>query len=337
MKRSDSHRGFVLMTVLLTTVLLVSLVLGFNRQTREHLNLSGEVSAGLRAQLAARSAIRLAMQSLLSTQDIQSAEALKERFDPDEPFRQNETTCTLRVTAENGKFNVNALLDGSSKPIDRRVEQLLRLIDLLNRQPDRTRSLRYGIVPALIDWIDTDHEETVLESVAQDNRGAETATYRRRTPAYRSKNAPLQTRDELLLIRGIDPKNWLGDEQVSGLRDVLTIYGTERIDLNTADALVLQCLDEQIDSGMAQLLIQRRTLVPFESLEEFQEAAGIPEAVISRITSRVEVDPPRPIYTITCDISAGDVRLNVEAVVQVEPAQQHMSILEYRESSLLRR
>ena len=60
------------------------------------------------------------------------------------------------------------------------------------------------IADAILDWIDTD--DTVSAN------GAESETYQQMQPPYKAKNGPLETLDELLLIRGITPTLLYGED-----------------------------------------------------------------------------------------------------------------------------
>ena len=62
------------------------------------------------------------------------------------------------------------------------------------------------ISEAIFDWIDDDDE-------ARTN-GAENEYYQALAPPYECKNAPLETLDELLLIRGITPQILFGEDRV---------------------------------------------------------------------------------------------------------------------------
>lgn len=117
------------------------------------------------------------------------------------------------------------------------------------------------VADAILDWLDDDDEERPL--------GAETGYYTGLRPAYAAKNGPLETVEELLLVRGVTPELLFGGdvnrngtidahetagEGTSGLgwSSYLTLYSTEnnvrsdgqpRIDLNQSD---LQALSDQL-------------------------------------------------------------------------------------------
>ncbi len=86
-----------------------------------------------------------------------------------------------------GKLNVNLLKDKDGKPNRARIDQLLRLIDLLNRQEPGLSHIGYGFVPAIIDWTDTDDEVVCLPFVKNENLGAESDYYAGLNPLIGAK------------------------------------------------------------------------------------------------------------------------------------------------------
>jgi DNA uptake protein ComE-like DNA-binding protein len=104
------------------------------------------------------------------------------------------------VVDEAGKINLNALvaLDSTGKVAH----------DVLIKLPNMTEE----IVDAIIDWIDADDEP-------QPN-GAENLYYGGLIPSYRCKNGPLDSLEELLLVRGVTKELLFGnDRNRNGLSD----------------------------------------------------------------------------------------------------------------------
>jgi type II secretory pathway component PulK len=149
------------------------------------------------------------------------------------------------VTDEGGKININALfaLDSSGKVLH----------DALMKLPNMTDDIAWSIV----DWIDPDEEPNP--------GGAESEYYGTLNPPYQCKNAPLDTLDELLLVKGVTPALLYGtDTNRNGKLDpgeddgtgfnpgwaaYLTVYsreqnvdneGNPRINLNGNDLQQLQ-------------------------------------------------------------------------------------------------
>ncbi len=124
------------------------------------------------------------------------------------------------------------------------------------------------------DWIDADDNARVA--------GAESDYYQGLTPPYHAKNAPIDDLSELLLIKGVTPEMYYGGgssnspaasqrpklgfgtspDQVPnypfGLADVFTAVSSGKINVNTADANVLQLLPG-VDATIAAAIIQQRS------------------------------------------------------------------------------
>jgi Type II secretion system (T2SS), protein K len=113
---------------------------------------------------------------------------------------------------ESTRLNLNALLT---------IEQMLPGSgrQLLMALPEMTED----VADAILDWLDTDEE--------QREYGAESAYYGNLNPPYAAKNGPLETVEELLLVRGVTP---------------LLLFGS---DINRNGQLDPHELDEEKGSG----------------------------------------------------------------------------------------
>src|SRR5262249_50104764 len=92
-----------------------------------------------------------------------------------------------------GKLNINALfaLDSTGKVLH----------DALMKLPNMTDDIAWSIV----DWIDPNDDPSA--------GGAEDSYYATRTPPYHCKNGPLDSIDELLLVKGITPTLLYGTDR----------------------------------------------------------------------------------------------------------------------------
>lgn len=97
------------------------------------------------------------------------------------------------VTDESGKINLNILLqlDPSGTVAH----------DILMKLPNMTED----VADAIIDWIDPDDEPRA--------NGAESSYYTGMSPSYRCKNGPLDSLEELLLVRGVTPELLFGTDR----------------------------------------------------------------------------------------------------------------------------
>ncbi|HEX2949484.1 MAG TPA: helix-hairpin-helix domain-containing protein [Armatimonadota bacterium] len=125
------------------------------------------------------------------------------------------------------------------------------------------------VADAIIDWRDTD-------STPQSN-GAEDDYYTGLSTPYHCKNAPFDTVDELLLVKGVtnDMLNTAMTDDGVKLRDLLTVSsvdsntdasGEARINIATADKNTLSdALGDIFSSQDIDAIIKQRTSTPFTS------------------------------------------------------------------------
>jgi type II secretory pathway component PulK len=161
------------------------------------------------------------------------------------------------VTDESAKLNINALI--AQDPTGQVLHDALMML------PNMTED----VADAIVDWVDADDNP-------RDN-GAESSYYQGLNPPYSAKNGPLNSLDELLLVRGVTPQLLYGnDRNRNGKRDpgeddgndfnrgwseFLTVYGREldadvngnpRINLN--DSSDLNNLSQQLTTAFGQYM-----------------------------------------------------------------------------------
>jgi type II secretory pathway component PulK len=201
-------------------------------------------------------------------------------LDPD----QSTTGGAFRagVTDEAGKININAFM--------KRDPTGQQLYDMLSKLPNMTEELAASIV----DWVDSD--------TSPREGGAEDDYYSGQSSGYRCKNGPLDSLDELLLVKGMTRellygsdlnRNGLtdageGDASDRGLAAFLTVTSREAnrdptgqpfANVNGDDLTVLvDTLGPQTDEGLVKFIILYRQYGPLSS-------TGAPQSLGSSIAS----------------------------------------------------
>lgn len=108
------------------------------------------------------------------------------------------------VTDEAGKINLNTMMR-----IDSSGEVLRAMLILLPNMSE-------DVADAITDWLDADDDQRA--------NGAESAAY----PNYRPRNGPINTLDELLLVRGVTTANLYGnDRNRNGIQDADEVDGND--------------------------------------------------------------------------------------------------------------
>ncbi|MFQ5780066.1 MAG: type II secretion system minor pseudopilin GspK [Nitrospiria bacterium] len=298
MKRGvlKNQNGFALILSLLILLLLVVIVLETNFYTRTDLRAAGNFRDDLKAFYLARSAVS-AGQAILKDDARTSAryDGLDELWAfPIPEYSLGDGTLSGSIVDEEGKINLNRLVDaGSGRVNEARSGQLRLLFELLEIKTD--------LVDPVIDWIDAD-SETISPF------GAEEGYYLGLDPPYSAKNGPLDTLSELHMVKGMT------DDIYRKIEPYVTVYGAGQININTADPLVLQSLDRGIDESEAGRLIRKR---PFESPAQFKEHL-LADVKVRMTTARSInwIKTRSNIFLLTAEGKVHDTRKIAHAVIQ---------------------
>lgn len=324
-RRANHPQGFVLIVVLGTVIALCTLLLGFAQAARTSL---GQADGFYRAEQAWHGAwggLQIAAALIRDANDSGALPPALRLLAAASAYAVGDANCTVVLAEENGLLNVNRLATADGKPDRRRLEQFLRLLDVLNRQKTDEPPLEYGLAPALLDWVDRDDEVTCLPFVARDNLGAENDYYQTRRPPYPCRNGPVRALEELTCVRGMTPAVF------ARLRPLLTCVGDGKIDLNAAPKPILQSLSEPMGPALADLIIRQRTLKPFGNVAQLRSVPGMTAAVSRDLESLGTVRPPERFYRVTSHGSRQGHRCTIEAVLRRNTQAGTVDILHYRE------
>lgn len=213
-------------------------------------------------------------------------------------------TFEVRLEAESGKVNINCLYiekDGANSPRSRTAEtleamMLPTLYDPLfdEEKSDGQRYNRQQVIQALVDYIDEDTKQFDayrLSNGSQDER----YRYTELIDPYQSRDARLDSVDELHLVEGID------DDWMSAFGHELTVYGGCKVNLNFASpeqiALVLRHAvsgnDRYKTEGenfltmtmpLANFVVESREFNLFQKLEDFKDLVAKPDQFVNPLT-----------------------------------------------------
>jgi type II secretory pathway component PulK len=149
------------------------------------------------------------------------------------------------VVDEGGKLNINSLI-----ALDSTGEQLYAA---LMKLPNMTED----VANAIVDWVDTDDTERAS--------GAESSYYQSLPNPYKTKNGPLNSLDELLLVKGVTPELLYGGDRnrngevdegeaddTRGWSDYLTVYGRE-INVDMSGTVRIYLNGDDLDTLFKQL------------------------------------------------------------------------------------
>jgi general secretion pathway protein K len=282
------EQGVALLLAILVLALLVALILEFDSDARREYREAAAFRDNFKASVLTRAAVQAARAVLQQDhlRDKQTGQMYDATTDlwafPIQKYAIGDGLMSAQIEDERSKLNLNDLATAIDPNVKKtKVLRFKRLFGLLQINPD--------LVDAIIDWVDADD---IPEAA-----GAESVYYQALRPSYRAANAPLQTMRELRLIKGMTP------EIVDRLLQYVTIYpqeGESRININTADVLVLQSLDPRISQSMAGEVIQSR---PFKTVQDLDRVGSFAEiAKELRLLS---------VYDVKTDIFSANMTLTV--------------------------
>jgi general secretion pathway protein K len=271
MKKANDE-GVALILALLFVVLLTAIVVEYSYETQVDSSLVSAHFKDLEAYVAAKSAVADGMGLLAADLEDEynegiSYDSLWDQWAQSNRFeRWNEAVMQLLIDDEWGKLNLNSLLDtamGDEEAAPTFAADVLRiLLELRTDDPQMADDL----VDALLDWTDSDDDAREY--------GAEADYYTGLEIPYGCKNAPLDSVEELLLVRGFTPRIFYGDPELdqTPLTELLTVHGHPegKINPNTAEWEVLNALGEALGgfAGLADEIVERREEDPFREVGE---------------------------------------------------------------------
>jgi general secretion pathway protein K len=317
--------GFVLVVVLCMVIMLAGMLFGFNAKSRMTLCTIDNFEKSQKALNCARAGLNIAIAAIIEANSAHTSKTLPGFDSKESVFDVAGGTCSLTIVEESGKFNVNLLRNENGDLNRTRIDQLLRLIDLLNRENFSHSYISYSVIPAIIDWTDDDDQVTYLPFIKHENSGAESSYYRYLNPPYMCKNRPFDTTEELLFVKGVTM------EVLNQMRDYVTVYGDGKININYAPKCVIESLSEKMDAALAQMIIDRRQLKLFDSATELREVPGMTDEVYYTIKKTITVDRANPYYYVTSNGKVGQLASTIIAVLRENMETKSIEVVLYKE------
>ncbi len=252
--RLPAERGIALLTVLLVVALATTLAVGMIRSQHMALQHAGGLFSQDQAWLYTQGAEDF-------VRDLLAEDAKEDRrrgaltdypgelwARPFPPFPVDGGVINARVQDVQGRFNLNRLWHDNA-PDTAAADIFNRLLQNLG--------LPAGLTPALVDWMDSDGEPTGSD-------GAEDDFYSRLDQPYRTANLPLSDISELQMVKGFTP------EVIARLRPyVCTLPASALLNVNTADAVVLEALSPTLSARTARELASQQPAKGWGSIDEF--------------------------------------------------------------------
>jgi len=301
--------GTVLIVAMWIILALVGLVLVLARAMR----VEGGGSANGAAQAQAAAIEQGAIQYVLAHLSGLNGSTPSELDAPGEAIRVGDGACWILHPSDDGRTYAFGITDESGK-----LNLNTAAAAMLLKLPGMTTELADSIV----DWRDSDGDVTA--------EGAESQYYLLLNDPYECKNAPLETVEELWLIRGITPQIFFGEDTNRngvlddnendgalsdppdnadgrldrGIWDFVTVYSArprasassvQLINVNDTRGSELSDLLRQVLSPqrVAPVLDRIRRARPFQNLLDFFFRSGLTEAEFHQIAGAVATESGR--------------------------------------------
>jgi len=249
------NRGFALILTILIISLLVVLILQFNKTMWAGLHSSANLRDGIRLGFIARSGIHCAVAVLSEDASVSSSDSLKETWAQSKELSLNSVELfgngrfQVEIWDLSGRIPINRLIDENGEYHEARKMLLARFLSLerFGLEAEAVGNL----IDAIKDWIDPDDEVTRF--------GAENGYYQSLENPYACANGPIHSLGQLRLVKGMtDALLFGGEDNGAGILKHLTVCGDGKININTADPLVLRALSDDIDADMVQDMLAYR-------------------------------------------------------------------------------
>jgi len=243
--RLKNSRGIALVLTLMVVAIVTAMVVEFAYGVYTNTTALYNWQISQQLSLAARSGTTLAARLL--TQSNSGPELAFPGFveiSQKIPYADLDGTITLRIEDENAKFNLRGGLNlsGVTDKDKDPYEVFTRLLSELHLDAGIARRVAY--------WQDANTEHHPGDSASV------------------SKNAPLDSVDEIALIPGIDRKSY------ERLLPYVTIYGDNQTNVNTASVPVLMSLTSAMSRDLAERIVQYRNATPFTSQDSLKRVMG---------------------------------------------------------------
>lgn len=249
----------VLLLVLVVVALLSALLTDFAFSTLVDLRLAETFRDSTRAQFLAKGGVRVGR--IILQQDNNTFDA---PGSPEELWSQGlqnypvaEGYVSIDIRDLGGSLNLNSLVSAGNPE----VVQMDRFIALLKNLGIDDPP---GLTDSLVDWIDSDDDARTY--------GAEEGYYQRLDKPYPCKNGPLDTLEELGMVRGFTP------EVCRLLAPHVTVYGDaggQKLNVNSASPEMLLAWGNGVAQGDVDRIVEGRAEAPFKSLTDLKDLIGL--------------------------------------------------------------
>lgn len=292
-----NQRGMVLLLVLVVVALLAALLSEFSFSSLVDLRLAETFRDSTRAYYLAKGGIQAGRMLLQDDHNDYDG--------PGELWSQGvynypvgDGSVSIRAEDLDGRIDLNRLVDNLGNPVDRYKNRCLLLFSELGFSDPA------GLVDSLIDWLDFNDNDQ------KEPLGAESPYYLGLSHPYPAKNGPLDSLDELLLVKGFDA------DILATLEPHVTVHGSDSLNVNTASQEVLMAWDQkgELPQQAAEAIVNQRQTEPFHDIQQLQDLIGVDN--FSILNRNVDIVFISDTFRITAQGAVGDGSRTIQAIVR---------------------
>ncbi|HXI09975.1 MAG TPA: type II secretion system minor pseudopilin GspK [Thermodesulfobacteriota bacterium] len=291
-----SERGFVLISVLLVTAVLVAVVAEFAYNVYLSTARAANFRDSQRAGILADKGVELAgaaIEELLKAKPNLTIEQEGLVFVKTE----EDMTVSVRIVDEAGKVSLRTVYEKNgveNAAVHGEYSRLLKNLRVAGAK---------GLEDSLADWIDSDGEPRAY--------GGEASDYYSTLPKpYAPANRYLESTDELLMVKDYTPEVFT---KISPLVSPYNAAGL--INLNTAPVEVLMTLSDEMTERLARRIIEFRRDSPFKTVADIMKVSGF-EKLGFELQDKTTVTSDT--FRIYSRAASGEITREAEAVYRLK-------------------
>ena len=295
------QQGTALVTALLVVAIASIAAAGLLERQRIDVRRTDNVLTIDQAFIYARAAETWAGQVLLKDVAENKTDSLLDRWSALlEPIPIEGGALTAQVFDQQGRFNLNNLVDASGQASNKDIAAFERLLTALE--------LDVAIAGAVADWMDAD--------INTHPTGAEDVEYLGLDTPYRTSNLPLASVSELRRIRGISAQAY------NKLSPYVTVLpARSKVNVNTAEIPVLMAVVKGLDESGAAGIIEQRAGEPFADESSFRGQQALDGLEVG------EISVDSHYYMIEATVRYGRSRVRQHTLIERKDENGQASII----------
>ncbi|WP_027367718.1 general secretion pathway protein GspK [Desulfocurvibacter africanus] len=198
-------------------------------------------------------------------------------------IRLEDMNMAVRLVGDTGKLDVNSL-------------DYARWVTLLAACGLEDSAEITAVANSIVDWTDEDTNFSI--------GGAENDYYQGLDKPYLCKDGPLESIEELLLVKGVTPELYHGTDERPGLSDLLDVGGSQdKLDINSASPRAFLMIQGLSPETIAEL----ETIRKAEPITRLADLADVlPAESMAILRQHFDIVPPKTVFLEAARILSDD-------------------------------